>query len=308
MDVILLNPFHIGDVLFNQKIIQQFYANNPGHKIRVCIEKGHFLLSEIPNIEYVYNPKYMRACKNGRQTVYKHGTLILNMWIYAINRNTNEIECNYRRVYEGFRTMLDSVNATYGTQFYIPPVSSIQPIYTVPSANIDQFNAWLPLQKGKMSVLYMNYTPQSCQQVPITSHNDVILALSETFPDIHFIVANVGAELKEKAKANIFDCVTDFDCVETESCENICKINHIMHACDFAVVFDIGACFTYADEKMFETQHTILHVATSPQFYKHISESFGSDFGKKVRLLLAPNQEAVLSALQEALSYPLRKV
>lgn len=303
-DVVLLNPYHIGDVLFNQKIVYYFCKSNPSYKIRVCIHRGHFLLSDIPGIEYDTNTTLMRGFTRGKRSLFRRGTLFLNMWIFAINRTTSEIECNYQRVYEGFRTMLTEINARYCTQFQMPDVSTINPIYTLPYTNIDPFLTWKEHHTDKQLVLYMNYMPQSGQPIPITSHDDVIKRLSSAHRDTIFLIANLSDTLKhyvsDNSITNLVDCVSEFDCTETESCENICKINHIMRACDYAVVFDIGACFTYADDKLFDYPHTVLHVATASFFYNCISESFNKDiFNTKVRLTLATDQESVIRTLSD---------
>jgi hypothetical protein len=149
----------------------------------------------------------------------------------------------------------------------------------------------------------MNYSPRSHQYVPIHSHDYVIQELSRRNPDIHFLIAKASDELKayvsNNSVQNIFDCV-EFDCEETKSCENICRLNHIMHECDYVVVFDIGACFTYSDDKMLDYGHTILHVAHAPQFYDYIAGSFPREaFEAKVRFVNAYNQDQVIHLVED---------
>ena len=158
-------------------------------------------------------------------------------------------------------------------------------IYKMPSLKIDTFLTFIK-SRNRQTVYYHNRIGSSADTKPFKKENDhmyILEYLATKFPDKDFIVCNANAA---PLRENIF--VTNiFGVIEDHTCQNVLKDIDIAGNCDFAVVFDIGSCLLYCNNRFPSYKARFLHVSHNDRY----------------PMLMKKNLEECLSILPKNIEY-----
>jgi hypothetical protein len=288
-NIILYNHFHIGDVYLSYGLVKHIVKSNPGKNIVYVMPRGQALLSNIdglktdsfscsvPIIPHTILPyKCYELSKDISYQKLDDTTVAINLWIGGIStEKTRLIEANFTLMQEEFIKQLHKLNESYGANIqYLKPESWEELIPVLPTLCINKFENWQQSNK-KSSILYFNYEPKSFQDIGVKNHDDVLIALSDSFPDVNIFVPKASAHILSLNRNNIIDCSTQFDCEFDDKGFNLLKLAQIGESCRIVVTFDVGAAFLYANARLLTTNNIVIAANVScNRYYNLLRQNF----------------------------------
>lgn len=304
------NLYHHGDLFFTQPIVKNICNNNKQYKFTLYCIYNSFIFSNITNLRVEHT--ICESILNNKSTQFffaNNNTLFINMWVGCVNKDTCstkkkllQIECNLREQVEYFTAVFDYLKTRHSIVINIDPFDSVKYLPILPSVKLTDFHKWNGSRnKIRKKIFYFNYAPKSSQRLSVksTQHETVLKKLASTFSQHDFIIPNITPNLK--GISNIIDCNALFSCKETQSCENICKLHHIASLCDYAIVFDIGACFFYLNTLLLTSACQVLHIALTPRYYECITINF-PNIRNKVTFIMAKDDVETCTKLYDVLA------
>ena len=254
-NIVLYNVAHLGDILFSQKLVKNIAESNPQYKFYYAIKYNYFIFKDINAIETIGIEKYpeLASMREVSFCLLDDETLMIHLWIGAMTKVYHEgyeIECNGWKIIRYLREKLGSLNARFGTDLKLIDYDHIQALPSLPKANIDKFLIWKESNKSQL-IFYYNFLPKSGQCMPVANHDDTIINIAMKYSSLCVIVAKSSTDLISRLRdcniTNVKFCDTEFDCVETIRCENLCQLSEIAGHCDVSIHMEIGACFYYCN-------------------------------------------------------------
>lgn len=280
MKIHLFNNFYNGDLFFNQPIVKNICKNNPEHIFTMFCNYNTYIFRDIPNLNISthvpYTPDILYTITND--------ILIINLWIGSLFNNKHithttqeDIECNVHNYIIAFKNLLAHIKDTTGIIINLDNFTEDVYLPVIPFVDISDFKSWNKSRDNSSKLIYYpNYYPKSGQQISINNHDDFIYHLALTYPNYIFLVPKLSEQMREKNISNIIDCETKFNCKETNSCENLCKLQKIIEECNYSIHFDIGACFYYINSMTPFSKNSIIHIGVSDFYYKNMIKNFPS--------------------------------
>jgi hypothetical protein len=182
----------------------------------------------------------------------------------------------------------------------------LESLPTFPDSDISKFEEWLKHNPAQ-TLFYFNYMPRSGQRVPFSDHDDILIPLCAKHAGVNFILPKTSDRLSEHIKSNgitnIINCSELFDCMETNTCENLCKLTKIFSLCDYSVHYDIGACFHYVNDKLHEAKNMVLHVGCNTFYFDKFASHYDpAIFNSKAKFLECANPEGVIESVSAILT------
>jgi hypothetical protein len=301
MKIYLFNCYHNGDLYFNQSIIRNICKNNQQYEFTMFCKYNSFIFSEIPNLHIDIGDSINYFIEKSNECFFltDNNILAINLWIFPLSKyhpssSHSEIECNIKNYVDTFQKLLIDIQHKYNITLCIDNFTIETYIPVLPYVNLDDFEVWNNNRDPtKQLVLYYNYRPFSGQKVSINNHDMCILGLAKMCTNTIFLIADLSDNLANEIKINninnIIDCKTQFNCIPTKTCENICKIQKIAEKCKYSIHFDIGACFYYLNNAILSnTTNITLHLGHSDFIYNNITKDFPT-VQSKVRYIHSEN-------------------
>jgi len=271
---------HIGDTFHSQQIIQNIIRCNSDKDILFYIPNNQFIQNDISNNLLIANDKTANIIdvleKNHKDPyiLALQCDTIITIQLCAnkfINYGIDICEMNPISYQDAIIQYLIEIENKSGIHFNYIPLSPTELLPKIPTTNIDSFLEWRKVNTQPL-LFYYNYLPKSSQQNPCMTedeHLSVILHLLTINPDYLVLVPKyVGSNPR------IISCEKMFNCIETNTCENIYKLTKIQFLCDYSIHFDIGACEIYMNTDFFIRKNTILHFNTNGSGYADIIYNF----------------------------------
>jgi hypothetical protein len=302
-NIVLYNVAHLGDILFSQKLVKNIAESNPQYKFYYAINYNYFIFKDINAIETIGIDKYpeLASMREVPFCLLDNETLMIHLWIGAMTlfnaHKISEIECNGWKIIKHLRENLGSLNDHFDTDLKLNDYDHTQSLPSLPKTDIDKFLIWKESNKSQL-IFYYNFLPKSGQCMPVANHDDVIIDIALKYPICHVIVARSSTDLisrlRDRNITNVKLCDTEFDCLETIGCENVCQISEIAGHCDVSIHMEIGACFYYCNDKLMYTKHKIIQIGHSSQYYDQFKLNYDEmEFAKKVTLIVCNNNSDI---------------
>lgn len=304
MLILLYNNAHIGDILIGQQIIINIIKCNPDKNIMFYCLKNHFIMNDISGALFLPPPEINQDLQVFLQSnnhfifaqMPNPKLLMINFWIAAIRDFTPgiDIECDPYRIQEAVIEGLKKVNDTYGININYNRIAKKELIPKIPFTQTELFDIWKQ-QNNKKTLFYFNYFPRSGQPFPISdpydiNHQEIVENIIKMNPDLIVVVPLWSG----KDHPNILDCNKCFDCIESISCENIYKINKIASECDYRIVYDIGACFSFFNNDFSKSKSQTIHISSNSRYYnifKNYMQSIDINTDKYSNILCSNKEE-----------------
>lgn len=287
---IFYNTFSNGDYFMSRSLVKSISEQNKDHQFKIFTNFNSYLFRDIENLEYMTDPMipfghpekynlylFFRQFDKEPYIRLNKDVILINTCCSGLNafigRNA---ECDVIALGEAMKRCLSFIESREKIllQFNYT-LTDLLP--SLPSTDISSFLEW---KKDKSNlVFYYNYLSKTGAKLPIVpksehdydDHDEVVLRLSNTFPEKTFLLPRVTPALKDRP--NIVSCEELFDCPELPSCENLCKLIRIANLCDVSIHFDIGACFYYLHSQIFEGTNKIIHVGVTSMYYDLLYKS-----------------------------------
>jgi hypothetical protein len=302
-NIVLYNVAHLGDILFSQKLVKNIAESNPQYKFYYAINYNYFIFKDINAIETIGIEKYpeLASMRNVPFCLLDDETLMIHLWIGAMTlfnaHKINEIECNGWKIIRYLREKLGSLNARFGTDLKLNEYDHVQALPSLPKADIDKFLIWKESNKSQL-IFYYNFLPKSGQCMPVANHDDVIIDIAMKHSSRCVIVAKASTDLisrlRDRNITNVKFCDTDFDCVETTHCENLCQQSEIAGHCDVSIHMEIGACFYYCNDALMSTKNKIIQIGNRSYYYDQFKLNYDEmEFANKVTLIVCNNNSDI---------------
>ena len=277
MLILLYNNAHIGDIFIGQQIITNIINCNPDKNIKFYCRYNHFIMSDVSRALFLPPPDVEQNLKahlqNNNHFIFAQmptpDLLMINFWVLALQYFTPNalLECNPYSIQEAVIEGLKKIKEHFGISINYDRLSKISLIPKIPFTQTNTFTLWKQ-QNTKKKLFYFNYLPKSGQAFPFSEpyeihHQKIIENIVKTNPDLLVLVPSFsGIE-----HPNILDCGKLFNCVESVSCENIYELNQIASQCDYRIIYDVGACFTFFNSKFSESTCKTFHVSANLMYY-----------------------------------------
>jgi hypothetical protein len=304
MKIILYNHYHNGDLFLNQPIVRNICFNNPLHCFTMVCKYNTYIFKDIPGlyIDSFNNNLYLNEHITNMFGRLDENTIFINLWVGPLINDTlsdiplNRIECNIKSYVTNFKKILELIYDTLNINLCIDDFNQYSYLPIIPAVDISDFINWFNLKENKHLVFYYNYLPKSFQTIPISSHNKLITDLAVKFTNKIFIIPKITPELSilinNIGLTNIMCCSKDFNCPETVSCENLCKVERIAEMCGYSIHFDIGACFYYVNSLRAYSNTQSIHISVNNKYYNNLLEHF-PQIAKKITFMEASIQDIV---------------
>jgi hypothetical protein len=288
MKVHFYNYAHNGDHFLVQPIVRNLCLNNPDIDFTLYCNYNTYIYSNIPNLKIYIAALYPPPTDCTFFRKVDDNTIAFNLWIGAllfgfyqkhVNSNTtlHDIECSMAEYMNIFRHLLEYVKNTYNISLNFEKYSEDKYLPIIPECNISLFHEWNKNRTNtKKLIFYYNYQRRSGQILPFYEHDDFIINIAEQCPQYIFILPMFTQRLDDYVKSkpegdvNIINCEKMFNCIETISCENLCKIQKICNQCDYSIHYDIGPCLYYVNNETPTSKNIPIHVTAFPLYSKNI--------------------------------------
>jgi hypothetical protein len=323
MKIFFYNIYNLGDLLFNKSILQTICQSNNNHTLFMISRYNSYLFSDIPNLQHIFfdniDKTYIDLCNKNNICYFIDNdtdSIFINLWIGTTifniisNLTVKDCECNLINQFiltqHIFNHIYSNCNILININYNINEMNSLLPI--IPKTDISFFLKWYEINKNHKLIMYFNYTPKSGQMIPFGSHNDIVLHLAKHNPNSYILLPFIPNDLQlliNKLQINnIINCSILFDCIENKSCENISKIIKISEYCDYSIHFDIGACFYYINQNIYNSNNLILHIGINNDYYNSLINNFSQNDqtymrNYKIKLLLSHNESAIISNIDQ---------
>lgn len=268
MKIVFHNSANLGDVFIVSQIINWIIEHNPEHDITFCSKNCSSLY-----MKHEYN---QTAYNFGCGPIEFDGVIYIGTWMGNwVHRIGNGRDFDILSVYENIKQTLTELDEKFNITLNFPAFSIEEVIPRLPDTNIDKFFEWKRSANFSRYVFIYNYTPRSGQSVPCqdeSSYTNMIINLAHLHPTNAFIVPLHNMAFEQCG--NVLSCDKSFDCGRDtqDTCINIIRVEHISRRCDYAFVFDVGACHFYFN--LFNLRYPSpvkrYHIGTSDQYHKKI--------------------------------------
>ncbi len=315
MNIIFYNTFAVGDLYFNKPFLKHLCENNPSVQFQIHTNYGSFFYKDIPNLHLVdkedyplHHPhryrlfKFFEAYSKELIVKYDPQTLFVNTWVGVLNRLIEPLsaECHPINLYSAFQRLVEEVNKLLPEKLLFPPMEKEDFIYKMPSLNIESFLEF-QRQAKKETIFYFNRMGMSASSKPFDKEDDhrmILEALSISYPDKYIIVPNAAIQPN---RPNIVPTRV-FGSIENQTCENVLMDMEIAGHCTYAVLFDVGAAYTYCNTTFDNYTAKFYHLSKDPQFCFLAKQGLESCLNKDTsRVVYVPcsTPEEVISVIQQ---------
>lgn len=313
MGIVFFSTKSIGDIFFAVPFINFICSNNKNVQFYIYTNLASYLYKDIQNLTLLdkddnphHHPirfemsNFFQLFEN-HNIAYHYSNIYINTWVAALNKVIEPIncECSSLNIYNAFQKIISSVNETLETKITFPEMKAEEMIYKMPPLDIEQFLAF-KLSRNRKTIYYHNRSGVSANTKPFKNDDDhiyVLQMLLQKYPNIDFIVPNAKAAPKHE---NIFITST-FGVVEDHTCQNVLKDIDIAGNCDFAIVFDIGSCLLYCNDRFSSYKATFIHASHNdryPMLMKKNLEDCLSISTNKIEYLHAKTPDELLIGIQ----------
>lgn len=317
MKIYFYNLFHLGDLLFNKALLQNICESNPDQTFYMISKYNSHLFSDIPNLQYIlyYHINFLSENHNSDIYFIYDNNLYINLWIGVTyfhtipNISLNDCECNIINQLALTKYIFNRIYSQYNITIKLNINNNLL-LPIIPNTNISIFLEWYESHKNNTLIMYFNYIPKSGQTVPFSSHTNIILFLAKNIPDSYILLPFISNDLQNIINKlqinNIIDCSLLFNCTEEISCENISKLIKISEYCNYSIHYDIGACFYYLNQNIYNSKNIILHCGVNNKYYNKIISSFNINtkldiINHKIKFLLSDNDSSIVNNILESI-------
>jgi len=306
MLILLYNTAHIGDIFIGQQIIINIIKGNSDKNIKFYCPYNRYIMNDISGALFLPPPDTEQNLNTYLQNInhftFAHmpnpNLLMINFWIAAIRDFTPgiDIECNPYLIQEAVIEGLKKIKEQFGIALNYDRRSQIELLPRIPFTQTESFSYWKK-QTTKKTLFYFNYSPKSGQSFPFPEpyeihHQDIVENIVKTNPDLLVLVPSwSGIE-----HANIVDCKKLFNCVESLSCENVYILHQIALQCDYRIIYDIGACFSFFNSQFSIGKSKIFHISFNTLYYakfKNYLESINVNTENYIKVICPTKDEII---------------
>lgn len=278
MVFVFFNTKSIGDVFFATPFIKFICKNNKDYQFHIHTNIASNLYKNIENlclIDKDDNPPdhpNHKAINNffvyheNKEFFIDGNNIFINTWVTPMNTliKPNNCECSILHMYGAYKLLISAINDKTERKIMFPEMKPKEMIYNMPPLDIDAFLAF-KISRKRETVYYHNRIGSSASTKPFSKESDhiyILNKLASIFPEKDFIVPNDKAAPVRK---NIF-LTKEFGVKEDHTCENVLKDIDIAGYSNYAVIFDIGSCLLYCNDRFPSYQAKFLHLSHNNRY------------------------------------------
>lgn len=277
MNIVFYNTFGIGDLFFNKPFLKHLCESNPTIQFQINTNYASFFFKDIPNLKQVdqedlpiHHPKRYKIYQYFNNHAYDDivqpnpDTLLVNTWVTVLNPLIEPLncECNPVNLYLAFQKLVEKINTYLVSPLVFPPLEKKDFLYKMPSFPLENFYKYKQ-QEGKEMIYYFNRMGQSASSKPFSreeDHKAILNDLSTLYPNKIILVPNIQNIID---RPNIIP-TRYFGSSEDNTCENVLFDMELALHCNYAIVFDIGSCLTYCNDRFGTYPAKIYHMSKGP--------------------------------------------
>ena len=317
MEIIFFNTFGIGDLFFNKPFLEHICRSNPERKFKINANYGSFFFKDISNLQQLdeedlplHHPKRYALFKffeslSKQLFVEEDNMIFVNTWVDALNKLIPHYSCECNPVYlnRAFHTLVELLNTKLEKKLEFPPMKPSDFIYKMPSFPLELFLRFKE-QTKKEILFYFNRMGMSASSKPFTSEDDHIFildALSRLYPEKVILVPNC---MIRPHASNILTTEM-FGSVESHTCENVLFDMELAGHSTFAILFDVGAAYTYCNTHFRHYTAKFYHLSKESTYCflsKQALETCLEEDTSRVEYVKCSTPEEVIQVIQEKMN------
>ena len=315
MNIIFYNTFAVGDIYFNKPFLKHLCDSNPTIQFQIHTNYGSFFFKDIPNLHQVdtedqplHFPRRHSLFEFfeplSKYPVVEHdtNTLFVNTWVGVLNKLIEPLscECHPIHLYVAFQRLVELINTKRQDKLQFPPLEITHYIYKMPVFNLQSFFDFQQ-HTQKETLFYFNRMGMSASTKPFDKEDDhhmILEALSRLYPNKIILVPNKAIL---PSRPNILSTQT-FGSIENQTCENVLIDMELAGRCTYAILFDIGAAFTYCNTNFASYTAKFYHLSKDPQFCHLAKQGLESCLQldtSRVEYVPCSTPEEVISIIQQ---------
>ena len=286
MSIVFYNTFAIGDSYFNKPFLKHLCDNNPSRKFKIHTNIASFFFKDIPNLTQLdeedhphHHPqryllfKYFEQHSKTLMFQADEQTLCVNTWVTVLNPLIEPLncECHPANLYLAFQRLVEEINMRIPDKLEFPPLDKREFVYKMPSFPLERFLEF-KRDVGKEVLFYFNRMGMSASSKPFTTeedHRKILEALANLYPEKIIVVPNMYIMMD---RPNVIPTRL-FGSIEDHTCENVLFDMEIAGHSTYAILFDIGSCFTYCNSRFASYPAKFLHMSKEPRFCTLIKDN-----------------------------------
>lgn len=285
-DIVFYNTFSIGDYYFSKPFIQHICRINPERKFKLFTNVGTYFFQDIENLEQYYAED--RIYNNPAKLILKNffeqhrndlfftdeQTIYVNTWVGVWNKLIEPLNCEIspEKLYIAFEKLVSKLNELLEDKLHFEPMNKRDFVYKLSSdLTIENFLKFRNIEK-KECIFYFNRNGMTEQTKPFKTEMDQVIILnylSQLYPNKYIIVPNIA--LTPKCH-NIIPTLF-FGVQENSTCKNVLEDIEIAGHCDYMIIFDIGAAYTFFNQNFEKYKANIYHFSSNTRCYTILKES-----------------------------------
>lgn len=315
-NIILFNGWHLGDALFSQMIVRNFVETNPHLNFTFLLHNGVFLYQDILRLNVAGFEYVLGGLQHSYQfhQLMNETTLALNLWVFGIASMDgpnwdlcHELEVRAFRVQTQLQKNLLRINEMFGTDLRLQDFSKTQLLPEIPATNVmDMFCQWNT--RSRPWLFYYNYEPRSGQTLAVEDHDEVVMELAGSHPNLTIIVPEASTSLQERIektnRTNIMVLSTaGIGCERQASSAHLGRMAEIFLQCDYGIVFDVGASLFFMNKRLLGSRVKIIYAAVNDQLFNYLQENMEGEYlefwKKHVQFCSSSNSTEFMSKISD---------